>query len=345
MSDNWLKTPTAAASCTVIAEVAQAHDGSLGMAHAFIDAVASTGAHAVKFQTHIASAESTLREPWRKKFSLQDATRFDYWRRMEFTPEQWQGLRRHTDQKELLFLSSPFSMQAMDLLDGVGVAGWKVASGEVADGPLLQRMAAGDLPVILSSGLSDYAELDSAVQIIKSRGVPLAVLQCASRYPCSPQDVGLNVMQSFRSRYPGAAIGLSDHSAKIFPGLAAVALGAQVIEVHVTLSRDMFGPDVAASLTVAEIRQLVEGVRFTEAMLSSPADKTSIPDDLKQMRAIFTKSLVAADDLPAGRVLTAIDLVAKKPGSGISVSELPKFIGQKLKRKLLRDQTIEWDDI
>ena len=343
--DSWLKTPSASASCTVIAEVAQAHDGSLGMAHAFIDAVASTGAHAIKFQTHIASAESTPLEPWRKKFSLQDASRYDYWRRMEFTPEQWQGLRRHAHEKGLMFLSSPFSMQAMDLLDAVGVAGWKVASGEVANTPMLQRMAADNIPVILSSGMSDYAELDNAVAIFQGRGVPLAVLQCATRYPCPPEDVGLNVMQSFRSRYQGAAIGLSDHSATVYPGLAAATLGAQVIEVHATLSRDMFGPDVTASLTIAEIRQLVEGVRFIEAMLSSPVDKASISEDLKQVRTIFTKSLVAAGDLPAGHILIEGDLVAKKPGDGVAVNELSKFIGRALKRHLQRDEKIDWNDI
>ncbi len=343
--NSWLKNPSASAPCTVIAEVAQAHDGSVGIAHAFIDAVASTGADAIKFQTHIASAESTPLEPWRKKFSLQDASRYDYWRRMEFTPEQWQGLRRHADEKGLMFLSSPFSMQAMDLLDAVGVAGWKVASGEVANTPMLQRMAADDIPVILSSGMSDYAELDNAVAIFQGRRIPLAVLQCATRYPCPPEEVGLNVMQSFQSRYQGAAIGLSDHSATVYPGLAAVTLGAQVIEVHVTLSRDMFGPDVTASLTVAEIRQLVEGVRFTEAMLSSPVDKASLSEDVKQVRAIFTKSLVAAGDLPAGHVLIEGDLVAKKPGGGVAVNGLSKFIGRTLKRRLRRDEKIDWNDI
>lgn len=343
--DSWLKTPSASAPCTVIAEVAQAHDGSLGMAHAFIDAIAPTGAHAIKFQTHIASAESTPLEPWRKKFSLQDASRYDYWRRMEFTLEQWQGLRKHADEKGLMFLSSPFSMQAMDLLAAVGVAGWKVASGEVANIPMLQRMAADNIPVILSSGMSDYAELDNAAAIFQSRSMPLAVLQCATRYPCPPEEVGLNVMQSFRNRYQGAAIGLSDHSATVFPGLAAVTLGAQVIEVHATLSRDMFGPDVTASLTIAEIRQLVEGVRFTEAMLSSPVDKASLSQDLKQVRAIFTKSLVAAGNLPAGHVLIEGDLAAKKPGDGVSVNELSKFIGKALKRQLQRDEKIDWNDI
>jgi N,N'-diacetyllegionaminate synthase len=125
--------------CLIIGEVAQAHDGSLGMAHAFIDAIANAGADAVKFQTHIAKAESTPAEPWRVKFSQQDATRMDYWRRMEFTGEQWSGLKRHAEERGLLFISSPFSVEAADLLDRLDIKLWKIASGEVNNQPLFDR--------------------------------------------------------------------------------------------------------------------------------------------------------------------------------------------------------------
>src|SRR5215471_8334229 len=124
--------------CLIVAEVAQAHDGSLGFAHAFIDAIAAAGADAVKFQTHIAAAESTPAEPWRVKFSRQDETRYDYWRRMEFTEAQWRGLKAHADERGLLFLSSPFSVEAVDLLARVGVAAWKIASGEVSTRPMFE---------------------------------------------------------------------------------------------------------------------------------------------------------------------------------------------------------------
>lgn len=140
-------------SCPVIAEVAQAHDGSLGMAHAFIDAIAEAGADAVKLQTHIAAAESSPDEPWRVKFSPQDTTRFDYWKRMEFTEEQWHGLKQHADDRGLLFLSSPFSFEAVELMERVGVWAWKVASGEVSNGSMLERMCRAGLSVILSSGM------------------------------------------------------------------------------------------------------------------------------------------------------------------------------------------------
>src|SRR5437870_2808368 len=155
------------ARCLIVGEVAQAHDGSLGMAHALIDAIATAGADAVKFQTHIAGAESTIAEPWSVRFSVQEESRYAYWRRMEFTEDQWRGLQRHAAERGLLFLSSPFSVEAIDLLTRVGVAAWKVASGEVANLLMLDRMAATGLPVILSSGMSCLDEIDAAVARIR----------------------------------------------------------------------------------------------------------------------------------------------------------------------------------
>src|SRR5262249_19097817 len=178
--------------CLVIAEIAQAHDGSLGAAHAYIDAVADAGAGAVKFQTHIASAEGTAAEPWRVRFSLQDETRQDYWRRTSFTEDQWSGLKRHAVNPGLKFLSSPFSVEAADLLTRVGVAAWKIASGEVNNTPLFEYILSTGLPVLLSSGMSDWNELDAAVAIVQSRNVPLTVMQCTSAYPCPPEKLGLN---------------------------------------------------------------------------------------------------------------------------------------------------------
>ena len=146
-----------AQGCLIIGEVAQAHDGSLGFAHAFIDAIANAGADAVKFQTHIAAAESTPAEPWRVKFSPQDQTRYDYWQRMEFSEAQWLGLKQHAEARGLLFLSSPFSVEAVELLSRVGVAAWKIASGEVSSRQMFERISATRLPVLLSTGMSEIA--------------------------------------------------------------------------------------------------------------------------------------------------------------------------------------------
>lgn len=329
----------------VIGEVGQAHDGSLGTAHAFVDAIADAGADAVKFQTHIAAAESRTDEPWRVKFSYADDTRYEYWKRMEFTAQAWAGLRQHAEDRGLAFLSSPFSLEAVDLLRRVGVAAWKVASGEVANPLLLDAVAQTGAPVLLSSGMSGWAELDGAVARLRGAGAgPLAVLQCTSAYPVAPERVGLNVLSEIRARY-GCATGLSDHSGTIFPSLAAVALGGRVIEVHVTLSREMFGPDVAASVTSSELRLLVEGVRYVGAALAAPVDKDEVATELAPMRALFGRSLVARRVLPAGHALQASDLTAKKPAGAIPPARLESLIGRRLRRALHPDEPLHDEDI
>ncbi len=329
----------------VVGEVGQAHDGSLGTAHAFIDAVADAGADAVKFQTHMAAAESLPHEPWRVAFSYEDDTRYAYWRRMEFPREAWAGLRRHAAERGLAFLSSPFSLEAVELLARVGVSAWKVASGEVAHPQLLDAVARAGGPVLLSSGMSPWAELDAAVARLRRGGAgPLAVLQCSSSYPTPPERLGLNVLGEIRARY-GCAAGLSDHSGTIVPALAATALGARVLEVHVTLSRRMFGPDVASSVTDSELRALVEGVRLIEAALGAPVDKDAVAAELAPLRAAFGRSLVAARPLAAGHRLGPGDLVAKKPGGGLAPTELDPLLGRPLLRALGADEAIGRSDV
>ena len=330
--------------CLIIGEIGLAHDGSLGLAHAMIDAIADTGADAVKFQTHIASAESTPAEPWRVKFSPQDETRYAYWKRTEFNESQWRGLKEHAQDRDLIFLSSPFSLEAVDLLSRLPVAAWKVASGEVATLPMFDRIARTRLPVLLSTGMSPMEEIDRAVDRIKKSRVPYAVFQCTSAYPCPPEKIGLNLLSVFRQRY-GCAVGLSDHSGTIYPGLAAASLGCDLIEVHVTLSRQMFGPDVPASLTIAQLRQLVEGVRFIERMKSHPVDKDLLAGEMSQLRGIFNKSIVARVDLPAGTVLDDRLLAIKKPGSGIPPSHLPTLAGRRLRRDLRADDLLQLSDL
>jgi len=336
--------PRSAARCLLVGEVAQAHDGSLGLAHAFIDAIANAGADGVKFQTHIAAAESTPTEPWRVHFSPQDATRYDYWRRMEFTEEQWRGLKKHSDERGLKFLSSPFSIEAVELLTRVGVAAWKIASGEMTNTPMFERMLATNLPMILSSGMSSLSEIDTAVERVKANRLPLTVLQCTSLYPCPPEKIGLNLIPFFRERYD-CDVGLSDHSGTIFPGLAAATLGIEYLEVHVTLSREMFGPDVPASITSAALRQLVEGIRFIERMNAHPLEKDALIPHMKALRDLFTKSIVARFDLPAGTVLRKEHLTVKKPGTGIPASRLEQVIGSTLRHYVAADQLLQQSDL
>lgn len=339
-----VKNDLLSGGCLIIGEVAQAHDGSLGMAHAFIDAIAEAGADAVKFQTHIADAESTLAEPWRVKFSVQDASRYDYWKRMEFSLDQWSGLKRHADERGLLFLSSPFSIEAVHLLKRVGVAAWKIASGEVSNTPMFKEIADGGLPVLLSTGMSSMKEIDEAVRRLKEHTLSFAVMQCTSAYPCAPEKVGLNLLRTFRERYE-CPVGLSDHSGTIFPGLAAATMGTEVLEVHVALSRQMFGPDVPASVTTPELSQLVNGVRFIEKMISNPVDKDEMAEELMPMRELFSKSVVARINLLTGTVLSADHLKLKKPGNGLPARMLPELIGVRLKRSIRANELLHYEDL
>jgi N-acetylneuraminate synthase len=340
VQESVLRPVGTSTACCIVAEIGQAHDGSLGTAHAYVDAVAKAGADVIKFQTHIAAAESTPGEPWRVKFSPQDASRYDYWKRMEFTEEQWHGLKQHADERGLQFLSSPFSLEAVDLLTRVGVAAWKVASGEVSNIPMLERMVATKLPILLSSGMSPLTEVDAAVDLVKHHGVPVTVLQCTSSYPCPPEKIGLNLIPMLRERY-ACRVGLSDHSGTIYPGLAGATLGMNVLEVHVTFSRGAFGPDVPASITLDELRQLIEGIRFIETMRAHPVDKDAMASEMMPLRHLFTKSVVARVDLPAGTVLRTEHMTVKKPGTGIPAARLSTLLGRTLRCDVARDQLLQ----
>ena len=337
--------PAPAERVLIIAEVAQAHDGSLGAAHAYVDAAAKAGADIVKFQTHIAAAESTPHEPWRVRVSPRDETRYEYWKRMEFTEEEWLGLRKHALTAGVDFLSSPFSVEALELLERVEVMGWKVASGEVRNLALLNRMAATGLPVFLSTGMSPLAEIDETVALLREREVAeITVMQCTSAYPTPPEKLGLDLIPFFRERY-GCPVGLSDHSGTIWPSLAAVTLGADVVEVHVTFSRDAFGPDVPASVTLDELEQLVAGVRYLERARAHPVNKDVVAEELEPMRQLFMKSVVARRSLATGTVLSLADLAAKKPGTGMPAEQMGSLVGRRLARDVAADALLAEDDL
>lgn len=328
----------------IVAEVAQAHDGSLGTAHSYIDAVASSGANAIKFQTHIASAESTPSEPWRVPFSKQDASRYAYWQRMEFTLDQWRGLAAHAREAGLVFLSSPFSVAAVQLLEQVGVPVWKVAAGEMTSFDVIKAMMATRKPVLFSSGMCSWSELDAVVNAAHAENVPYGIYQCTSAYPCPPEKWGLNVLEALRDRYD-CPVGLSDHSGTIFAGLAACSLGADMLEVHVTFSRDCFGPDVPASVTIAELRELVRGVRMTKMALLNPVDKDAQAAALVDMRKTFGKKIVTARALESGHMLSGEDLVIKKAQGGIEIDRYKNVVGRRLKRSVVQDKALGEDDI
>jgi N,N'-diacetyllegionaminate synthase len=200
------------------------------------------------------------------------------------------------------------------------------------------------LPVLLSSGLSSFEELDRAVAIVGAAGAPYAVFQATSAYPCPPEQIGLNVLAVLRERY-GCLVGLSDHSGTIYPSLAAVVLGVALIEVHVTLSREMFGPDVASSVTTGELRTLVDGIRFLERALASPVEKDALAQELDDLKAIFGRSVVLRSDLAAGTVLEESHLALKKPAGGIPPERLADVVGRTLRRSVRADERLAEEDL
>ena len=326
---------------SIIAEVGSVHDGSFGNAGRLIDAAADRGADAVKFQTHIASAETLPDAPMPSFF--QGEPRYQYFERTGFSLSQWKELKARCEERNVEFLSSPFSLEAVELLEEVGVARYKVPSGEVTNLPLLELVAGTGKPVILSSGMSSWAELDRAVETIRRRHDRLTVLQCTSEYPCPYEEVGLNVLQEMRGRY-GLDVGLSDHTLTPWAALAAVALGASVIEKHFTFSRLMYGSDARHSLEPAEFAEMVSGVRALELMLAHRVDKSDV-GRFAEMKLVFQKSVVSLRPIPAGQVIEAAMVGVKKPGTGIPAADLEKVLGRRAARDIPADTVLCEEDL
>jgi N,N'-diacetyllegionaminate synthase len=260
------------APCLVVAEVGMAHDGSLGMAHAYVDAVAKAGAGAVKFQAHRFEDGGE----WRVRPSHgQDVSRADYWRRTAFTYTQWAELAEHARMEGLKFLCSSFSVEAARMLERL-VPAWKVASGQVTNGPMLDYMAAHPKPTIISGGMSTAEEIRAAARTVGAERV--IYLHATSIYPTPLDQVGLHEMacveRDMPKWFPNPS-GLSDHSGTIWPALAAATMGAALVEVHVTFSRDAYGPDTASSITIDELRLLCEGIKAIR-QAQQPVDREAL---------------------------------------------------------------------
>ena len=324
----------------IIAEIGSVHDGSFGNALKLIEAAAAAGADDVKFQTHIAEAESVASAPAPAYFS--DEPRLAYFRRTSFTMEQWRRLADHAAGSGVTFLSSPFSLEAVDLLEELGIAAYKSPSGEVSNIPLLERIAQTGKPVLLSSGMSAWEELDLAVATVRG-SCATTVMQCSSAYPCPPERVGLNVMKEMALRY-GLPVGYSDHTMGLAAPLAAAALGATVVEKHFTFSRKMYGSDAKHSMEPDEFKQMVIALREVWTMLDNPISKADTAP-YAEMKRIFEKSIVAAHAIAAGEIITAEALAFKKPGDGIPAREYQQLLGRTAKRAMLPDHKLTEDDL
>ena len=328
----------------ILAEVGQAHDGSLGILHSYIDALSQAGVDAVKFQMHIAKAESSEYEPFRVKFSYEDNSRYDYWKRMEFSLDQWHEIKRHCDDVGVEFVCSPFSNMSVDWLIDLNVQKYKIGSGEVGNFLMLEKIAKTGKEIILSSGMSSFNELDETINFLKKFDNKISILQCTTKYPTDSKDIGLNVIEELRNRY-NIEVGLSDHSGVIYPSLAAVSLGAKILEFHAVFDKNMFGPDSNSSLTISEITQLVEGVRFIEESLENKIDKSDT-SKFKNLKDIFEKSLAINKNMKSGEVITFDDLEAKKPSNkGIPAKLFKHVIGKKLKNNIKKWDFLKEGDV
>lgn len=313
----------------IIAEIAQAHDGSIGILHSMIDAAADCGVDAVKFQIHIADAESSQFEKFRKKFSYVDKTRFDYWKRMEFSYEDLIKIANHCKKKRIEFLATPFSNAAVEMLEKIGVKRYKVGSGDASNLLLLEKIIRTKKEIILSTGLVDDTQLLQSIQFIKKANIPVSILHCTSEYPTPAKSVQLREFCRLKERHK-LPTGISDHSGTIFPQLAAMSLGACIVESHITFDKRIFGPDSSSSLTIDQFHSLVEGIRFLEKSLDKA--NNSVKRMNKEYGVIFGKSLAVNQSLVEGQIIEFHHLEGKKPGNmGMPVSAFEMAIGRKLR--------------
>lgn len=333
--------PVIPMSTLIIAEIGSVHDGNFESALKLIELAKECNADVVKFQTHIAAAETIRNAPQPPYF--QGEPRYEYFERTGFTLDQWKALKKHADDVGIEFLSSPFSIEAVELLEQVGVKRYKIPSGEITNLPLLAAVAKTGKQIILSSGMSSFAELDAAVTTVQAEQKDIVILQCTSEYPCPYDQVGLNLLAEMKERYK-VPVGFSDHTLTIYAPIVAVYAGASVIEKHLTSSRSLYGSDAKHSLEPSEFASMVEGIRAAEIIRDTKVDKSDA-SRFRQMKEIFEKSVVAVRAIQKGSTITAADVAAKKPGTGIPAAKIEEVIGRTAGHDIEADTVLQEGDL
>ena len=328
----------------IIAEAGVNHNGSLKTAKALVDAVCRAGADAVKFQTFKADALVTAVAPkaeYQKRTTSKHESHLEMIRKLELNDDAHRELIKHCQKRGIMFLSSPFDMESIDLLRRLKLNTFKIPSGEITNLLYLEKIGSLNKKVILSTGMADLNDIKTALKILVRAGTPkskIVVLHCTTQYPTPAVDVHLRAMATI-AKDCGVAVGYSDHTMGIEVAIAAVALGAEVIEKHLTLDRTMNGPDHKASLEPDEFKAMVSAIRNIESALGSPVKKPS-KDELK-IRTVARKSLTAKRPITKGEILSVDNVTAKRPGSGLSPMVWLKVKGQKAKRNFTQDELIE----
>lgn len=307
----------------IIAEIGMTHDGSLGLASKLTESAIKAGANVIKYQWHIAEEETTQDAPSPPYFTGE--TRFSYFKRTEFSLDQFKILVNQCIDQSVIPCVSVFSIESFRRAIKAGFQIIKIPSGEVTNIPLLREIASKDIPVIISSGMSDWKELDNAIEVFKGNK-DLCILQCSSIYPTPPEKVGLNILSELKKRYK-MPYGLSDHTLSGATSISAITMGAKVIEKHFTISKKLYGPDARFSLEPDEFRRLVEDIYYVKKALANKIDKNEL-DEYKEMKLIFQKSIFSNNFIKKGEKFDLNNLAFKKPGSGIPANEIDDIIGK-----------------
>jgi len=327
----------------IIAEAGVNHNGSLELAKDMVKVAAKAGVDAIKFQTFRAETlvtKDAIKADYQIKASGQSETQFEMLKKLELSFESHLELLECCRLNQIEFLS-PFDLTTVDLLLEMGLNKWKIPSGEITNLPYLRKIGALKKEIILSTGMSDLGEIEDALDVLIGAGTKLkeiTILHCNTEYPTPMQDVNLKAMQTIKSAFPGIHVGYSDHTEGIEVPIAAVAMGAAIIEKHFTLDKNMEGPDHKASLEPDELKAMVIAIRNIEKALGSGIKKPS-PSELKN-KPIARKSIVAARDIRKGESFTEENLTAKRPGMGISPMRWNEVIGQSASKDYQQDELI-----
>ncbi len=324
-----------------IAEIGQAHDGSIGILHSYIDALSKTGVDVIKFQMHFANEESSKYERFRVNFSYQDKSRFDYWKRMELTQDQWLELKKHCDENKVEFLCTPFSIKAIKLLEKLNVKRYKIGSADLTNKLLLEHVCKTKKDIIISTGLSSIHEIDNTVSFLKQKKMNITILECLTKYPHSPNEVNLQNLNLYKKRYK-CDVGLSDHSGSIIPSIAAASIGANLLEFHSVFSKEMFGPDSSSSLTIKEIAELVNNLKIVKKI----RNKSNFNKSNVKYSKIFSRSLILNKSKKINDVINLNDLEAIKPsGKGIDPKDLDKVLKKRLNKNKKKYAYLKYTDL
>ena len=325
----------------VIVEVGINHEGQIGKALQLVDAAADAGAEVVKFQCHITDQEMVPTDMTPGKISSERL--WDIIKRCELTESEEKQVQAHCATRGVMYLSTPFSREAADRLDAMGVPAFKIGSGECNNIPLLEHVAAKGKPMILSTGMNDIASVERSVAVLRKTGVPLALMHCTSMYPTPYDKVRLGAIDHLHRAFPDLPIGLSDHSLNIWTCLGAVALGASFVEKHFTLSRDWPGPDTGISIEPDELADLIEGSRAI--WQARGGAKTRLPEEQPVIDFAYA-TVVSVAPIKAGDVLSRDNIWVKRPGTGRILAErFEQVIGRRASRDIPADVHVSPDDI